>query len=420
MTPTAISTAASPVVIVGAGLAGWTTAREFRKLDTTTPLVLVTADGGDFYAKPSLSNAFAQRRSPAQLVTTAAQVMADKLGLTLMTRTRVQAIDVAGRTLQTDRGPLAWGRLVLATGALPIRVPVAGDAAETVQSVNSLDDFAAFHPLLVDVDGTVRPARHVVIMGAGLIGCEFANDLAASGVRVTVVDPAPRPLAALLPLQASAQLQQALADLGVQWQLGTTVASVDRRDRDDHLAHEAATDAAAAPAAPLSVQLANGQTLSADAVLSAIGLRADTTLARAAGMVCERGIVVDATLSTSAAGVYALGDNAQYADGAWSASAPAGGRSLPYVMPIMQAARTLAAHLAGQDVRLQFPLMPVAIKTPALPLVAAPPAPAMAGGWQAAGDGIWHWLDDAGALRGFTLAGAATGQKAKLALSVQI
>ena len=282
MTPTAISTAASPVVIVGAGLAGWTTAREFRKLDTTTPLVLVTADGGDFYAKPSLSNAFAQRRSPAQLVTTAAQVMADKLGLTLMTRTRVQAIDVAGRTLQTDRGPLAWGRLVLATGALPIRVPVAGDAAETVQSVNSLDDFAAFHPLLVDVDGTVRPARHVVIMGAGLIGCEFANDLAASGVRVTVVDPAPRPLAALLPLQASAQLQQALADLGVQWQLGTTVASVDRRDRDDHLAHEAATDAAAAPAAPLSVQLANGQTLSADAVLSAIGLRADTTLARAA------------------------------------------------------------------------------------------------------------------------------------------
>ncbi len=411
---------APPIIIVGSGLAGWTTAREFRKLDATTPLVLVTADAGDFYAKPSLSNAFAQGRSPTQLVTTPAQAMADKLNLTLRAHTRVQAIDVAGRTLQTDGGSLAWSRLVLANGAAPIRVPISGDAAESVLSINSLDDFSAFHPLLVDAGGAVMPGRHVVIMGAGLIGCEFANDLAASGVRVSVVDPAERPLAALLPLDASAQLQQALTALGVQWQLGTTVVGVDRAGAGDGPVQDVATGAGASPVAPLRVQLANGQTLAADAVLSAIGLRADTTLARAAGIVCERGIVVDATLVTSAAGVYALGDNAQYANGSWAATALAGGRTLPYVMPIMQAARTLAAHLAGQDVQLAFPLMPVAIKTPALPLTVALPAPDINGGWQASGDGIWHWLDDAGALRGFTLAGAATGQRAKLAASVQV
>lgn len=67
-------TAASyPLVIVGAGLAGWTVAREFRKLDATSPIVLVTSDSGDFYAKPTLSNAYAQNRTPEQLVTTHAQ-----------------------------------------------------------------------------------------------------------------------------------------------------------------------------------------------------------------------------------------------------------------------------------------------------------------------------------------------------------
>ncbi|MGH6639413.1 MAG: FAD-dependent oxidoreductase, partial [Polaromonas sp.] len=142
-----------PVVIIGAGLAGWTTAREFRKLDTTTPVVMVTADSGDFYAKPSLSNAFAQGRRPAQLVSTPAATMADTLGVTLRPRTRVEAIDPAGQTVAIhDAGAasvLAYRQLVLATGALPIRVPLEGDAAHQVLSVNSLADFATFHGQLI-------------------------------------------------------------------------------------------------------------------------------------------------------------------------------------------------------------------------------------------------------------------------------
>jgi rubredoxin-NAD+ reductase len=385
-----------PLIIVGAGLAGWTTAREFRKLDTTTPVLLVTADSGDFYAKPSLSNAFAQGRLPAQLISTPAAKMAETLNVTLLAHNRVEAIDTAAQTLSARSAggvqTLAYRDLVLATGAQPIRVPVQGNAADAVVSINSLDDFAAFHARLQAVAGAPgAPQRHVLIMGAGLIGCEFANDLAQAGVRVRVVDPGPRPLAALLPPEASAALQAALESLGVQFDFGCTVRSVDQAaDR-------------------LQVTLATGEVAAADAVLSAVGLRADTALAQAASLQVDRAIVVNTHLQTSAAHVYALGDSAQYASAPSLLSAH--GSTLPYVMPIMSAARALAATLAGTPTALAFALMPVSVKTPALPLVVAAAQAGLAGSWAAAGDGIWHWLDEAGQPRGFVLAGAQTAQR---------
>jgi rubredoxin-NAD+ reductase len=384
------------LIIVGAGLAGWTTAREFRKLDTTTPLILVTADSGDFYAKPSLSNAFAQGRLPAQLVSTPAAKMANTLNVTLLAHTRVEAIDTAARTLNVRSAAglqsLAYRDLVLATGAQAIRVPVQGDAADAVMSINSLDDFAVFHARLqAGAQTPGRPQRQVLIMGAGLIGCEFANDLAQAGVRVRVVDPGLRPLAALLPPEASAALQKALEALGVQFDFDCTVRAV------DHAAGQ------------LQVTLATGETVPADAVLSAVGLRADTALAQAAGLLVDRAIVVNTFMQTSAAHIYALGDCAQYA------SAPSllsmHGSTLPYVMPIMSAARALAATLAGSPTALVFSLMPVSVKTPALPLVVAAAQAGLAGCWAGAGEGIWHWLDDAGLPRGFVLAGAQTSQR---------
>ena len=384
------------LIIVGAGLAGWTTAREFRKLDTTMPVFLVTADSGDFYAKPSLSNAFAQGRLPAQLVSTPAAKMAETLNVTLLAHTRVEAIDTAAQTLSVRSAAglqtLAFSSLVLATGAQAIRVPVQGDAADAVMSINSLDDFAAFHARLqAGAQTPGRPQRQVLIMGAGLIGCEFANDLAQAGMRVRVVDPGPRPLAALLPPEASAALQSALEALGVQFDFECTVRAV------DHAAGQ------------LQVTLATGESVPADAVLSAVGLRADTALAQAAGLLVDRAIVVNTFLQTSAAHIYALGDCAQYA------SAPSllsmHGSTLPYVMPIMSAARALAATLAGTPTALAFALMPVSVKTPALPLVVAAAQTGLAGHWAAAGEGIWHWLDDAGQPRGFVLAGAQTSQR---------
>ena len=122
-----------PLLIIGAGLAGWQTVREFRKLDTTTPVTLVTADAGDFYAKPTLSNAFGQKRGPAQLVTTPAATIAQTLNVTLLSHTQVTAIDTATQTVHTSTGPLGYRDLVLATGAQPIRVPLSG-AAVTVST----------------------------------------------------------------------------------------------------------------------------------------------------------------------------------------------------------------------------------------------------------------------------------------------
>nr|WP_315428733.1 FAD-dependent oxidoreductase [uncultured Albidiferax sp.] len=381
-----------PLLIIGAGLAGWQTVREFRKLDADMPITLVTADAGDFYAKPTLSNAFGQKRGPAQLVTTPAATIAQTLNVTLLTHTRVTAIDTATQTVQTSTGTLPYRDLVLATGAQAIRVPLAGDAADQALSVNSLDDFGVFHQRLTGLGEGAR----VAIMGAGLIGCEFANDLAGAGYAVTVIDPADRPLAALLPPTASVQLQEALAGLSVQWHLGATVQAVNRQ------------------ADVLALTLSNGQTVVADILLSAIGLRADTSLAQAADIACERGIVVDRQLQTSAPHVWALGDSAQYASAA-SPGAPTG-RPLPYVMPIMAAAKVLAASLHGTAASLEFAAMPVAIKTPALPIVAHPPAPGQLGQWVEQVLGEW-WFASAELperAHGFVLTGPHTSKRMAL------
>ena len=398
---------AHPIIIIGAGLAAWTAAREFRKLDATTPLTVVTADSGDFYAKPSLSNAFAQGRAPAQLVSTPAAKMADTLKVTLLAHTQVQAISPAERTVSTSQGELHYSQLVLATGANPIRIPMEGDAADEVMSINSLDDFSAFHDRLTCFSSSEKESekKHVFIMGAGLIGCEFANDLAASGYKVSVADPSNAPMSALLPEAASLQLRDALAGLGVTWHFGTTVKAVN---------HAAA--GGLGEAQRVEVVLSNGQLESADIVLSAIGLRANTALAQAAGLKCERGIVVDETLQTSAQHIFALGDGAQYAQGQWaSGAALTGGRSMPYVMPIMSAAKALAATLAGTPTPVVFPLMPVAIKTPALPIVVAAPAIGTAGEWQGSEAGVWQFVGEAKAVLGFVLTGKNTSRRAEQA-----
>ena len=372
----------APIIIIGSGLAGWTTVRELRKLDPSTPVTLITLDSGDFYAKPSLSNALQQGRTPAQLISTDAEKMAQTHQVNLLAHTRVLSIDPATQSIQTTQGEFNYSQLVLATGAQSIRVPLQGDAAEQVLSVNSLDDYARFHTRLVEQQGATK---HVLIMGAGLIGCEFANDLIASGYQVTVVDPAAGPIAALLAPPVSTQLQDRLGALGVAWRFGATVQSVNSIDSRYH------------------AKLSDGQTIAADIVLSAIGLRPDTSVAKAAGLVCERGIVVDTFLQTSAQHVYALGDGTQY-----------GGRGMPYVMPIMHAAKALGATLAGTPTEVNFPVMPVAIKTPALPIVLAPPPPGVPGTWHGTEADLWEYLDAQSQLQGFILVAKQVARRTEL------
>jgi rubredoxin-NAD+ reductase len=370
-----------PIVIVGSGLAGYSVAREFRKLDQATPIVMVSRDDASFYSKPMLSNALAAGKTAAQLAGASAAQMAGQLSADILAHTEVRGVDTARRVVHADGREIVYSKLVLALGADPISVPLAGDAAHEVLRVNDLADYARFRTAL-------EGKRRVALLGAGLIGCEFANDLAAAGYAVEVIDPAPRPLGRLLPDEAAVKLRDALGALGLRWHLGTTAQSVTRA------------------AGGLRVALSDGSEIEAGVVLSAIGLRPRTELVKAAGLAVSRGIVTDRFLETSASGVYALGDCAEVE-----------GQVLPFVLPIMHAARALAKTLAGAPTVVDYPAMPVVVKTPALPVVVAPP-PSLPGAWSLheidAGLEA-RFEDERGALRGFALLGAATARKNALA-----
>jgi rubredoxin---NAD+ reductase len=187
----------------------------------------------------------------------------------------------------------------------------------------------------------------VTIVGAGLIGCEFANDLLAAGHEVSIVDPAEAPLSRLLPPEAAEVFGRALVAAGVNLRLNVSVNSVARRERGE-LGYR--------------LLLSDGTRLDADVVLSAIGLAPRVALAREAGLEVTDGIVTDAWCRTSAPDVYALGD-----------CAAIDGRVRPYVLPIMYAARALAQGLCGTPARVAFPVMPVVVKTPAIPAVVVTP-----------------------------------------------
>ncbi|MGQ0752339.1 MAG: FAD-dependent oxidoreductase [Betaproteobacteria bacterium] len=371
-----------PIVIIGSGLAGYNVARELRKLDRDVPLAIVTGDGGEFYSKPTLSNALASGKAPAAIPLNSAEQMAGQLNAAIPTRTRVTAIEPGVRRIRAGEESMAYSRLVLAIGASQIRLPIAGDAADRILTVNSLDDYARFRRAL-------EGRKRVAIIGAGLIGCEFANDLAASGHHVDCIDIAAQPLPRLLPAAGASFLREKLAAIGIVWHLGTTVTAVERHDDGVRLT------------------LANGHGVAADLVLSAVGLKPNTDLAAAAGLARRRGIRVDRSLLTSAAGIHALGDCAEV-----------DGKVLPFVMPIMHAARALAATLAGRPTRVAYPAMPVLVKTPACPTIVAPPAEDASGEWlvERTAQGVKAlYLDGAGKLLGFALNGAATAERARLA-----
>jgi NADPH-dependent 2,4-dienoyl-CoA reductase/sulfur reductase-like enzyme len=105
-----------PTIIIGAGMAGYTVAREVRKLDKERPLLVITADDGGFYYKPMLSNAFAQGKQAAQLVSQSAAQMAAQLGAHILTGTAVSGVDTQRKTVQTQAGEFEYPQLVLAVG----------------------------------------------------------------------------------------------------------------------------------------------------------------------------------------------------------------------------------------------------------------------------------------------------------------
>lgn len=373
------------IVIIGSGMAGITLARELRKLDKAADILVLSRESGDFYSKPALSNALAGGKTAEALVLTPAPKLAQDLQARIVANVAVTAIDTRARSVASAAGVFPYDALVLAVGASQRSLTLDGDAAHAILSVNNLADYARFR-------GRLEGKQAVAIVGAGLIGCEFANDLRVAGMAVDVYDVADQPLGRLLPADASVLYRQKLEAIGVRFHLRTALARIDQS------------------ASGYVLTTGDGAMRSYDLVLSAIGLQPNVALAQSARLEVGVGVRTDRLLRTNVPDVYALGDCAEV-----------DGLILPYVLPITHGAKALARTLLGEPTEVQYPAMPVVVKTPACPAVICLPPTA---------GGVWEVSQDAGGLRalhrstsdavmdGFVLLG--THVKERMALAAQV
>ena len=198
------------VVIIGSGLAGYLFAKEFRKLDATTPLEIVTANDGAFYSKPLLSTALTNKKSVEELAVYSADEMASQLRAKIHTATRVEFIDPHSETIITPTKKIGYQKLVMACGSQAVAPSLKGDAIADIHSVNDLAAYGKFRQW-------INNKKNIAVLGAGLVGCEFANDLMNAGFKVEVIAPDAYPLAKFVPQRVGYVLQQALSEKGVNW-----------------------------------------------------------------------------------------------------------------------------------------------------------------------------------------------------------
>ena len=303
-------------VIVGAGRAGWLMAQELRAQDAALPITLVTACNGDVYDKPLLSVAMARGIAADKLPREKGAAAALRLNIKLLANTEAIRITPSSRQLRTSRGTLRYQHLVLAHGAQARELPQFPSAL--CWRINHLQTYAKFCQALGGSH------QRVAVVGAGLIGCEFANDLALAGHSVTLLDVATRPLAAVLHQEQSAQLLDAWRSLPLKFMGGVHISSVRAADVHD-------------PSGKKQITTDSGQTLTVDHIVLAAGLQTPNQLALSAGLAWNNGIDVQAeTLATNVAGIHALGD-----------CIAINGQVSRYIEPIGRQAKTIAASIVG-------------------------------------------------------------------------
>ncbi|WP_180682233.1 FAD-dependent oxidoreductase [Tepidicella baoligensis] len=321
------------VVIVGGGRAGWQMVEALRARDAHAPITLVSACAADVYDKPLLSVAVARGLNPAGMVRETGADAARRLGIRLMAHTYAVRICTDTRTLRTTRGPVRYDRLVLAHGAqaaLPPTLP-----ARHVWRVNHLTAYQKLRAALGDA------SKAVVVIGAGLVGSELANDLALGGHRITLLDTQSFPLARWPSDQAGQPLLDAWRALPITFVGGVQVAGVEKLG----LRYRVTTTC--------------GQVLEADQVVAATGLITPSRLAASAALAWEQGIAVEAdTLRTSDPRIHALGD-----------CITVNGQASRFIEPIARQAQTIAAAICGTEPVPYVPkAAPVRVKTSSYPM----------------------------------------------------
>jgi rubredoxin---NAD+ reductase len=303
------------VVIVGAGRAGWQMAQALRERDAELPITLVAACDASVYDKPLLSVALAKGIALSALVNEPAAAAARRLNVRLLPRTHAVSVSAQANTLRTTRGSLRYRHLVLAHGAEPREVAQLPGAL--CWRINHLYAYLKFRALL----GEPNPAapQRVLIAGAGLVGCELANDLALAGHPVTLLDTNALPLGSLLGEAASLELRDAWRGLPLRFVGGVKIASVSKTG------------------GVCRVHSEDGQSFDAEHVIAATGLQTPRRLAQSAGLDWSNGIAVDAlTLRTNVPNIHALGDCISI-----------DGQALRFIEPIGRQASLIASHVTG-------------------------------------------------------------------------
>jgi NADPH-dependent 2,4-dienoyl-CoA reductase/sulfur reductase-like enzyme/nitrite reductase/ring-hydroxylating ferredoxin subunit len=272
------------IVIIGGGAAGFAAAERLRSLGYAGEQTLQSSDNDAPKDRPNQSKDYLARTAPQQWIPLKDSTYYAGHGIRLELGEDAVAIDPAARSVTTSTGArIAYDALLIATGAEPRRLSQPGFDRPNVYTLRSLADARA-------VLAAVAHARSVALIGAGFIGLEAAGALRARGLEVHVIAPEAVPMARVLGDELGRFLVDLHAQAGVQFHLSAEVDGYDGRE----------------------LLLRDGTRIVADVVLVGAGVVPRTSLASAAGLTVDEGIVVDNQLRTSVTGIYAAGDVARY------------------------------------------------------------------------------------------------------------
>ena len=330
------------LIIIGSGVAAYTVAKQYRALNPEASLCILSRASGGFYSKPMLSTVLSQKKTPEQLFVRDAAAMAEQLNATILSETLVTELDAVAHEVRSGSQVFAYRQCVLAVGAEPEFSTWSGSATDDVWYINQWEDYNGFYAAL-------QQANRIAIVGSGLVGCEFAQDISDNRWHVDLLSSDQQPLHQLVPKCIGDALATSLAHRGVCWHWNIRIQGVDHIDDGVLLRYE---------------QAGLEQTLVTDMVLSAVGVLPNIALAQSAGLACDvnKGIQVDRYGRTSDPDVFSLGD-----------CACIDGYVGRYIAPILLSAQALAKTLSGDLTRIDFPIMPVVVKTASCPIACVPP-----------------------------------------------
>ncbi len=284
--PMLVADDALPIVIVGGGAAGNSAAEMLRTEGYMGPITMLSADTNAPADRPNFSKGTISGSIPHEYNFLRPIDFYREWNIDLRLATRVESIDAAAREVVITGGArVPYAKLLLATGATPIRLDTPGAELPHVHTLRSLTDSEA-------IATDAAQARSAVVIGASFIGMEAAAALRARGIDVHVVAPDAIPMSRVLGDDVGAFMQRLHENHGVQFHLGTTVVQI----------------------APHQVTLATGEIIAADVVVVGVGVRPSTELAATAGLTGDNGVLVDAYMQTATPDIFAAGDIARWPD----------------------------------------------------------------------------------------------------------